>query len=100
MDTARPYRDAARAACLALFESNSPTYFDASERGAYESHLDEGWPYQVIERDGRIVACGGHAMEPDGTASLCWGMVRGGLHRRAVGRALSEARIAASRAAG
>jgi ribosomal protein S18 acetylase RimI-like enzyme len=100
MDIARPYAAADREACLALFDSNAPRFFDPSERADYEAFLDEGWPYRVIEREGVIVACGGHAMEPDGTASLCWGMVDGGLHGQGVGTALTEARVAAAREAG
>ncbi|GAA0645912.1 GNAT family N-acetyltransferase [Brevundimonas lenta] len=99
-DLARPYRDTDREDCLRLFDSNSPTYFDQTERPDYEAFLDDGWPYQVIERDGRVVACGGHAIEPDGSASLCWGMVDGSLHRQGVGDALTRARIVAARAAG
>lgn len=100
MDTARPYEPTDRDACLRLFDSNAPRFFDPSEKADFESFLDElDWPYQVIERDGRIVACGGHAVEPDGrTASLCWGMVDGTLHGRGVGTALTAARIAAARA--
>lgn len=101
MDTARPYEPRDREACLALFDSNSPRFFDASERAGFEAFLDRmEWPYQVIERDGRIVACGGHAVETDGrTVSLCWGMVEQGLHRQGLGRRLTEARLAAARAA-
>lgn len=100
MDTARPYDAADREACLALFDSNAPRFFDPSERGDFERFLDEmRWPYQVIARDGRIVACGGHAVEPDGrTVSLCWGMVEQGLHGQGLGRRLTEARLAAARA--
>ncbi|HWW12495.1 MAG TPA: hypothetical protein VN018_08255, partial [Brevundimonas sp.] len=73
MDVARPYAPTDREACLALFDSNTPRFFDPSERPGFERFLDEMcWPYQVIERGGRIVACGGHAMGPDGqTVSLC-----------------------------
>lgn len=101
MDIARPYEPRDREACLALFDSNSPRFFDASERAGFEAFLDRmEWPYQVIERDGRIVACGGHAIEADGrTVSLCWGMVEQGLHRQGLGRRLTEARLAAARAA-
>ncbi|RZJ45532.1 MAG: GNAT family N-acetyltransferase [Brevundimonas sp.] len=105
MDTARPYTAADRAACLALFDSNAPRFFDPSERVGFEQFLDDlRWPYQVIERPdseggGRIVACGGHAVEPDGrTVSLCWGMVEQGLHGQGLGRLLTEARLAAARA--
>ncbi len=100
MDIARPYAAADREACLALFDSNAPRFFDPSERAGFERFLDEMlWPYQLIEREGRVVACGGHAMEPDGrTVSLCWGMVEQGLHRQGLGRRLTEARLAAARA--
>lgn len=100
MDAARPYSAADRGACLDLFDSNCPRFFAASEKADFERFLNElDGPYQVIERDGRIVACGGHAMEPDGrTASLCWGMVDGTLHGRGVGTALTKARIAAAKA--
>lgn len=105
MDIARPYQTTDREACLALFDSNVPRFFDGAERDGYAAFLDEmRWPYQVIERPdaqgrGRIVACGGHAVEPDGrTVSLCWGMVEQGLHGQGLGRTLTEARLAAARA--
>jgi ribosomal protein S18 acetylase RimI-like enzyme len=102
MLTARPYRRDDRAACLALFDGNTPRFFDESERAGFAGFLDDQalrWPYQVIEQGGRVVACGGHAVEPDGiSVALCWGMVENGLHGQGVGRALTEARIAAARA--
>jgi len=100
MDIARPYDTADREACLALFDSNTPRFFDPSERADFERFLDEmRWPYQVIARDGRVVACGGHAMEADGkTVAMCWGMVEQGLHGQGLGRRLTEARLAAARA--
>jgi len=100
MDHVRPYEARDRDACLALFDGNTPVFFDGSERGDFAGWLDRlAAPYQVIERDGRIVACGGHAVEADGrTASLCWGMVDRSLHGTGLGRRLTEARIAAARA--
>lgn len=103
MTTDRPYDARDRDACLALFDSNVPTYFTVGERPGFEDWLGRMDPraYRVIERDGRVVACGGVAMEADGaTASLCWGMVDQGLHRQGLGRALTEARIDAARALG
>ena len=100
MDIVRPYEARDRDGCLALFDSNTPVFFDTTERDGYAAWLDAGPAgYQVIERDGRIVACGGHAVEADGaTASLCWGMVDGRLHKTGLGQALTEIRIAAARA--
>ena len=100
MNTARPYTVADRAACLALFDSNAPRFFDPSERAGFEQFLDDlRGPYPVSERDGRGVGGGGHAVEPDGrTVSLCWGMVEQGLHGQGLGRLLTEARLAAARA--
>ncbi|MNS76745.1 Acetyltransferase (GNAT) family protein [compost metagenome] len=102
MTQSRPYRPEDMAGCLALFDSNTPRFFDESEREDFAGFLiDQAlrWPYQVIEREGRIVGCGGHAVEPDGVSvTLCWGMVDNGLHGQGLGRVLTEARIAAARA--
>lgn len=103
MMTDRPYEARDRDACLALFDSNVPTYFTTEERPGFADWLTSMDPraYRVIERDGRVVACGGVGLEPDGAvASLCWGMVDQGLHRQGLGRALTQARIDAARALG
>lgn len=102
MITSRPYRPADRDACLALFDSNVPRFFDMSEREGFAGYLDDtaaASSYLVIERDGAIAGCGGHAIEPDGvSAALCWGMVAGSLHGEGLGRYLTEARLAAAQA--
>ncbi|VTO18317.1 GNAT family N-acetyltransferase [Brevundimonas vancanneytii] len=102
MLTIRPYRAEDREACLALFDGNMPRFFDESERDGFVAWLDDQalhWPYLVIERDDQIVACGGHAVQPDGSSvAMCWGMVGNALHGQGLGRALTEARLAAARA--
>ena len=102
MTQSRSYRLEDQAGCLALFDSNTPRFFDASERDSFVGFLQDQalrWPYQVIELDGRIVGCGGHAVEADGVSvALCWGMVDNDLHGQGLGRVLTEARIAAARA--
>ena len=101
MQTVRVYQAGDRAACLALFDGNTPRFFDPSERVRFAAWLDTSTqPYVVIERvqDGaaRIVACGGHAIEADGvTASLSWGMVAQDLHGQGLGQALTQARLEA-----
>ena len=100
MQTVRPYAASDRDACLALFDGNTPRFFDPSERADFAAWLDTSThPYLVILRDGRIVACGGHALEAGGSvASLCWGMVAQDVHGQGLGRALTQARLDAIRA--
>ena len=102
MTQSRTYRAEDMAGCLALFDSNTPRFFDVSEREGFVSFLNDQalrWPYQVLELEGRIVGCGGHAVEADGVSvALCWGMVDNSLHGQGLGRVLTEARIAAARA--
>lgn len=101
MAMSRPYRPDDRDACLALFDSNAPRFFDFSEREGFEDFLESlasASAYQVIVRDGQIVGCGGHMVEPDGvSAALCWGMVDGAVHGEGLGSALTETRLAAVR---
>ncbi len=101
MNMIRPYVTQDHAACLALFDSNVPQFFDRSERAAFERFLEHDagtWHYLVIVRAGAVVACGGHALSIDGrVASFGWGMVDRRLHRQGLGRALTEARLDACR---
>jgi hypothetical protein len=96
MLTIRDYAPRDRAACLAVFDSNVPTYFGAHERPLFESWLDDlHGPYLVIEDGSEIVACGGsalHRTEP-GAAMLCWGMVTRSRHKSGVGRLLLNERL-------
>ncbi len=98
----RAYDAADRAACLALFDGNTPTFFAAGERSDFAGFLDAhaaSWAFQVVERSGGIVACGGHRVAADGeTAGFCWGMVDRAQHRTGLGRILTQARLDAARA--
>src|SRR5579863_9346104 len=91
----RPYSPAEKAACLAVFDSNMPRFFDSAERGPFEVFLDAPFcSYFVMEHDGAIVGCGGYAVEQEGSlASLVWGMVRSDLHQRGLGRFLVMFRL-------
>lgn len=99
---ARDYDPADRDGCVALFRGNVPEFFLASEEAQFVDFLDRcavGGSYQVIERAGHIVACGGHLVEDDGiTGSFCWGMVERGSHRTGLGSLLVAARLRAARA--
>ncbi|CAM0120663.1 hypothetical protein SMJ63A_10095 [Stenotrophomonas geniculata] len=58
----RLYYPTDASACLSIFDSNVPTYFAPEERSDFERFLREqatDCAFQVIERDGSIVACGG-----------------------------------------
>lgn len=94
--TVRTYSPADREACLAVFDSNRPTYFSAAERLQFSAFLDRlPGPYLVLEDPGgRVVACGGYAVEA-GTAqaSFCWGMVEQSRHGQGLGRRLALARL-------
>ena len=98
----RPYAPADAAACLAVFDSNVPTYFAESERAAYAAFLEDcPCTYLVASLDdGRIVACGGWFREPDDAtvAGLAWGMLHRDLHGRGLGRQLLEVHLAGVRA--
>jgi predicted GNAT family N-acyltransferase len=99
----RPYRPEDRAACLALFDGNTPRFFAPGERAEFAGFLDrlgaEGWPYLVMEEADRPVACGGLIL--DGAArqaSLTWGMVDRARHGTGLGRQLTLARLDIARA--
>jgi N-acetylglutamate synthase-like GNAT family acetyltransferase len=91
----RTYTTQDRAACLAVFDSNVPESFNLAERLEYEAFLDSlPGPYLVLERDGRVVSCGGFARaEGTSCADLCWGMVERQAQGRGLGRMLTEARL-------
>ncbi|MBH1433265.1 GNAT family N-acetyltransferase [Stenotrophomonas maltophilia] len=92
----RVYQPADARACLSIFDSNVPTYFAPEERSDFERFLREqaaDCAFQVIERDGNVVACGGLSRRGDGSAGFCWGMVQRALHRHGLGRELALARL-------
>jgi ribosomal protein S18 acetylase RimI-like enzyme len=91
----RAYSPADRAACLAVFDSNTPRFFDPAERRDFEAFLNrpDGF-YFVMEHDGGVAGCGGYAIaEEKSLASLVWGMVRADLHKLGIGRFLLMYRL-------
>ncbi len=91
----RRYLETDREHCLAVFDSNVPEEFGAGERSEYEAFLEElPGPYWVIEEQWRIIGCGGVALEPDGAAVLCWGMVQRDRQREGWGSYLLGAWLA------
>jgi predicted GNAT family N-acyltransferase len=92
---ARQYAEDDLAACLAVFDSNVPKFYDVSERAGFEEFLaGNPWPYVVLEHAGEIVGCGGWAPEEGGALiSMTWGMVRRSLHGNGLGRFLLMYRV-------
>lgn len=100
-DSIRLYDPSDKAACLALFDSNVPRYFDASERPAFEDFLNQPTgEYFVIEKAGAICGCGGFRKEDRGQARFTWGMVDNAHHGSGLGRLLAEHRLQAIEASG
>lgn len=87
-----------REACLAIFNTNVPKFFAPSEREQFAAFLDVlPGPYFVCEHGTELIGCAGYARNGDGSASLCWGMIRRDWHGRGVGRLLLERRLEAIR---
>lgn len=95
MDTLRPYALNDRDSCLAIFDSNTPRFFDPSEHDAFARFLLEPvGSYCVVERSGQIVACGGYLVLADASvAELTWGMVKSDRHGLGIGSFLTRARL-------
>lgn len=72
----RPYRQADRDGCLALFDANAPEHFGLNERPAFAAYLDAGpGHFRVIEDQGTLLACGGIELFPErGEAEFRWVM--------------------------
>jgi ribosomal protein S18 acetylase RimI-like enzyme len=88
----REYTPADRDACLAVFASNTPTFFREHEQARFADFLDRmPCPYFVVEdEDGRVIGCGGYAPR---RGTLCYGMVSRHLHRQGVGMFLLRERL-------
>ena len=91
-----PFDAKLRADCLAVFDSNVPLDFRPFERRQFEEFLHElPGPYLVLRAAaGRVVGCGGYAVDEMGIASLCWGMVSADRQKLGYGRRLLVERLA------
>jgi N-acetylglutamate synthase-like GNAT family acetyltransferase len=103
----REYKASDENACLDIFKSNCPQFFDQSELKMFINWLDhqshkemaysspaysnsEKDAYYVIElHDGKIAGCGGfYILKDTKEARLAWGMIHCDLHRKGYGAAL------------
>lgn len=91
----RSYAPADRAACLAIFDGNTPRYFGVRERDEFAAFLDAPTcTYFVVVLDGSVVACGGYYVNSERReAGLCWGMVEIARQRTGIGRFLLLSRL-------
>lgn len=93
--TLREYASADREGCLAVMDANTPDYFAAVERAAFEAFLDDiPGTYLVLEDAGRIIGCGGYIPLPETrVAHTSWGMVHPDYKGQGLGKRLFQARI-------
>lgn len=98
----RPYVPDDLPACLAIFDSNLPTFFSAAEREEFRLFLQDAGAenslYLVLAQGNVVLACGGLSILPDGLAHLSWGMVDRAHHGQGLGTRLTLARLALARA--
>ncbi|MEO6303758.1 MAG: GNAT family N-acetyltransferase [Bacteroidia bacterium] len=102
----REYKPSDREACIKIFASNESLYFapdefflfenwlNAKDKGkiAYKSNQVEH--FYVVEQNSKVIACGGFYIPADSnTASMTWGMVENGSHKRGIGKKLLIYRI-------
>jgi len=80
----RAYTLADRDACLEVFDSNAEQLTGREEFAAF---LSDPGAFYVAEHDGRIVGCGGFAVQ-GATARLHWGIVHRSVQRQGLGRFL------------
>lgn len=102
----RTYEANDREACLAIFASNTPPYFDVSEyqfldnwltkKGqgelCYESNAAE--TFFVLEIENKVLACGGYYIpKNEKRANMVWGMVHNAAHHQGLGKQLLLFRV-------
>jgi predicted GNAT family N-acyltransferase len=107
----RDYKAEDKEACIKVFKSNCPKFFDESELDQFTKWLDhqedqnsgyqsptytdsEKDAYYVIEKpENGIVACGGfYIITNSNEARLAWGMVHADFHKHGYGKMLYEHR--------
>jgi predicted GNAT family N-acyltransferase len=102
----RPYLAEDRIACIQIFKSNSPQYFDNSELTDFELWLNgqdqkilayrnsKVEQYFVIEEENKVVGCGGYYIITDTLiANMAWGMIDHSWHKQGLGHQLFKFRI-------
>ncbi len=90
-----PYLPTHLDACLAIFDSNTPTFFQPAEHESFAQFLQNpNCTFIVLEHDEAIIGCGGFYLDDSKThARLCWGMIHQSAQRQGLGRFLLLYRI-------
>lgn len=104
--TIRPYLPKDRESCIAIFQSNLPRFFDASELSYFLLWLDgldaqqisyfnaRFMNYHVIENNGQPVGCGGiYRRKTEDKIVMAWGMIHSQHHRKGLGKTLFSFRL-------
>ena len=104
--TIRLYKADDHQACLGIFDSNTPPFFDFAERNFLENWLNKKdqnemcYPnnkvesFFVVEFKEKVIACGGYYIPThQQCANMVWGMVHKDSHRKGLGKALILFRI-------
>ncbi|MBS1773146.1 MAG: GNAT family N-acetyltransferase [Bacteroidetes bacterium] len=102
----REYQPSDREPCITIFDSNTPQYFDPTEKEYLQNWLtgkDEGRHsyknniaehFYVLEHDGAVVGCGGfYIPEAKPVANMVWGMIHRDYHKHGLGKALFQYRV-------
>lgn len=103
----REYNLSDKEACIRIFDSNCPKFFDIAERNPFINWLDhqgdknikyESPAYKNVETDGyyvieapdsSIIGCGGfYILSNTKEARLAWGMIHADYHKQGLGTAL------------
>ena len=92
----RIYNSNDKNACLAIFDSNCPPYFDKNEKDDLIQWLDkeDRLDYYVLENEGEILASGGLYRDTEkNEVGFAWGMVSKAHHGKGLGTRLALYRI-------
>lgn len=90
-----PYKSEFYDACMNVFRSNIPTYFDADEEPEFAEYLaEEIKDYFVLLVNDELRGCGGYFVNvAKKAAGLDWGMIHREVHKKGYGTDLLTYRL-------